>query len=246
VVSGQLEAVRPFDVPVARALRLSAPIGVQGLETPALDAALGRLREWRGKRAVDLTLSLLVAVVLAPIALFTALAIWLESPGSPVLFRQKRVGRRNREFWMLKFRTMHPDAEAVLYADGELLEQFIVCDHKIPAHLDPRITRIGRFLRRYSLDEIPQLLNVMAGEMSLVGPRPVERSQLSQYQDRKPYYLAVRPGLTGLWQVGGRSRVKFPVRAELDEHYVRNCTFLTDLKVLLRTPLAVLRGLNED
>jgi exopolysaccharide production protein ExoY len=244
VVSGQLEAVAPSAVPVA--LRIGAPTGVPVSEAPAFDAPLSGLAEWRGKRALDVMLSLLLAILLAPIALLTALAVWVESPQSPVLFRQKRVGRRNREFSMLKFRTMHPDAEAVLYADGDLLEQFIVYDHKIPSHLDPRITGTGRFLRRYSLDEIPQLFNVMTGDMSLVGPRPVERSQLAQYEERKPYYLAVRPGLTGLWQVGGRSRVKFPLRAELDEHYVRNCTLLMDLKILLRTPIAVLRGLNED
>jgi exopolysaccharide production protein ExoY len=245
VVSGQLEAVRPFEVPVA-ALRVSAPIGVPDSATGPSDATFGGVAEWRGKRALDVILSVLLGLLLAPIALLTALAILIESPRSPVLFRQRRVGRRNREFSMLKFRTMHPDAEAVLHADGDLLEQFIVYDHKIPSHLDPRITSTGRFLRRYSLDEIPQLLNVLAGDMSLVGPRPVERTQLAQYQERKPYYLALRPGLTGLWQVGGRSKVKFPVRAELDEHYARNCTLRLDLKILLRTPVAVLRGLNED
>jgi len=147
---------------------------------------------------------------------------------------------------MLKFRTMQPDAEERLRSEWDLLAHFYAADHKIPDHLDPRITRIGRFLRRSSIDEIPQLFNVLAGHMSLVGPRPVERTQLAQYGQRRPYYLAMRPGLTGLWQVGGRSRVTFPARAHLDEEYARRCSFNMDLKVLLKTPVAVVKGLNED
>ena len=147
---------------------------------------------------------------------------------------------------MLKFRTMQPDAEHQLRSNGELLERFTASDHKIPSRLDPRVTLTGRFLRRSSIDEIPQLFNVLAGDMSLVGPRPVERTQLAQYGELRPYYLSMRPGLTGLWQVRGRNRIKFPARAKVDEHYARNCSFLLDVGILVRTPVAVLRGLNED
>jgi exopolysaccharide production protein ExoY len=221
-------------------------------EVPKLDSpdiglvVLPEIRPWRGKRALDILMAAPLAIVLAPLAVLAALAIWLEAPRSPILFRQRRVGRGGREFWMLKFRSMQPDAEERLHAQEDLLERFYTGDHKIPDHLDPRITRTGRFLRRSSIDEIPQLFNVLAGQMSLVGPRPVEGTQLGQYESRELYYLSMRPGLTGLWQVGGRSRVIFPVRAQLDEHYARNCSFLIDLKILLRTPFAVLRGLNED
>lgn len=230
----------------------SVPVIAPGTLSPALEssdgavAVLPQLREWRGKRLLDLVLAAGLTLAFAPLLLVVAAAIWLDAPGSPVLFRQRRVGRGNREFPMLKFRSMQPDAEERLYAEQHLLDHFYAADHKIPDHLDPRITRIGRFLRRSSIDEIPQLFNVLAGHMSLVGPRPVERTQLAQYGYRKPYYLAMRPGLTGLWQVGGRSRVAFPARAELDESYARDCRLLTDLRILIRTPLAVLRGLNED
>lgn len=202
--------------------------------------------EWPGKRLVDFLGALFFLIVLAPLMLAAGLAIWLSSPRSPVLFRQRRVGRGGCEFWMLKFRTMEPDAESRLHAEEELLAHFYAADHKIPDHLDPRITVIGRFLRRSSIDEIPQLINVLAGHMSLVGPRPVERTQLAQYAERTPYYLAMRPGLTGLWQVAGRSQVKFPARAVLDEHYAVKCSPVTDARILLMTPLAILRGLNED
>lgn len=202
--------------------------------------------DWRGKRALDVVAAGLLLLLLAPLLMVAGLAVWLESPGSPVLFRQRRVGRGDREFPMLKLRSMHPNAEQRLQAEPDLLEQFYAADHKIPDHLDPRITRIGRFLRRSSIDEIPQLLNVLAGHMSLVGPRPVERTQLAQYGELVPCYLSMRPGLTGLWQVGGRSRVAFPARAHLDLIYARDCSPVLDLKILLRTPFAVLRGQNED
>ena len=232
----------------ADALPLIAPgqLAPEAVEFDGGFSVLPHVQSWRGKRVLDLVTALFLVTVVAPVAFLVALAIWLEAPGLPILFRQHRVGRGNRDFAMLKFRTMQPDAEERLRAEPHLLSCFIAADHKIPDHLDPRITRIGRFLRRSSLDEIPQLFNVLAGHMSLVGPRPVERTQLSQYEHRRVYYLAVRPGLTGLWQVSGRSKVSFPERAELDESYACTCTFQTDLKVLARTPRAVLQGLNED
>lgn len=242
IKSTQFAALRADEVPVLAAGQLAPELGY----SDGGRAVQLQVSEWRAKRAMDLVVAAVLSVLVAPVALVAALAIWLDAPGSPIMFRQKRVGRANREFSMLKFRTMRPDAEEWLRTEPQWLDHFYAFDHKIPDHIDPRITRIGRFLRRSSIDEIPQLINVLAGHMSLVGPRPVERTQLDQYESRRPYYLAMRPGLTGLWQVGGRSRVPFPARAHLDETYARNCTLATDLKVLLKTPLAVLRGLNED
>jgi exopolysaccharide production protein ExoY len=242
VTSTNFAAVRAEDVPVIAPGRLSPELGSSDSGVRTLPA----FGEWQGKRVLDLVLAAILTVLLAPVLVLAALAVWLDHPKGPVLFRQRRVGRGNREFSMLKFRSMQPDAEARLHAEQDLLDHFIASDHKIPDHLDPRITRIGRFLRRSSIDEIPQLFNVLAGQMSLVGPRPVERTQLEQYGVRTPYYLAMRPGLTGLWQVGGRSRVTFPARAYLDEQYACQCSLLTDLKILAKTPFAVLRGLNED
>lgn len=203
-------------------------------------------RGWLGKRSLDVVLSLVLLVALLPVLLLIAAAVRLTSPG-PVLFRQRRVGRGGREFPILKFRTMHTDAERLLRADPELHERFVAGGHKLPCADDPRVTRVGRLLRRTSFDELPQLFNVLAGHMSLVGPRPVERTQLDRdYQGFAAPYLALRPGLTGLWQVSGRSRVTFPERAHLDERYLDACGPLTDARILLRTPVVVVTGRGAD
>ncbi len=227
----------------ARAAVLPVPVPVQ--LTDALSSS-ARLPGWAGKRAVDIVLSLVLVVVTLPLFVVLAVVIKLTSPG-PVLFRQRRVGRGGQDFPMLKFRTMHPDSEERLRRDRALLERFLAGSHKIPSRLDPRVTSVGRVLRRISLDELPQLLNVLAGHMSIVGPRPVERSQLIRdYGVHEATYLALRPGLTGLWQVSGRSRVQFPERAELDSRYLRTCSPWTDAKIILRTPRAVVTGLGAD
>lgn len=201
---------------------------------------------WIGKRLLDVTLSTLLLVLTLPIFLILAVLIRSTSRG-PVLFRQRRIGRGGQEFGMLKFRTMYLDSEARLRAEPELYDLFLRCDHKIPSRLDPRVTSVGRALRRFSLDELPQLLNVLLGHMSIVGPRPVEHSQLVRdYIGYEGAYTAMRPGLTGLWQVSGRSTVHFPERAELDSHYVRKCGPWVDAKIILRTPIVVFTGLGAD
>ena len=201
---------------------------------------------WRGKRAVDMAVTALMILLFLPVFLAVGAAVKLTSPG-PVLFRQRRVGRGGREFSILKFRTMASDAERQLAADPELQERFVTGGHKLPSAADPRVTRIGRLLRRTSFDELPQLFNVIAGDMSLVGPRPVERSQLDRdYRGFEASYLALRPGLTGLWQVSGRSTIDFPARAHLDERYLASCGPWIDTKILLRTPLVVVTGRGAD
>jgi len=201
---------------------------------------------WPGKRAIDVGMSLLLILLTLPLFLLLAVVIKLTSPGT-VFFRQRRVGRGGADFPMLKFRTMQADAEARLRSDPFLHDIFLQGGHKIPSHLDPRVTRVGRVMRRFSLDELPQLLNVVFGHMSMVGPRPVERSQLVRdYGEHQAAYLALRPGLTGLWQVSGRSTVRFPERAELDSHYQRTCGPWIDTKIILRTPLALFTGLGAD
>lgn len=198
---------------------------------------------WRGKRTADVVVSIVICLLVLPVLVLIGVLIKLTSRG-PALFRHRRVGRFGREFDMLKFRTMHVDAEERLRGDAALLGTYLAWDHKIPGSMDPRITRVGRVLRATSLDELPQLLNIIAGSMSLVGPRPVERAQLSQYGTRVRAYLALRPGLTGLWQVTGRDSVGFPDRAEIDHDYVSACRWSLDAAILARTPLAVVRGLS--
>lgn len=201
---------------------------------------------WRGKRALDVAAAALLLLLFLPVFLFVALAAKLSSRG-PVLFRQRRVGRGGQEFSILKFRTMRADAERQLEVDPELRRQFVAGGHKLPSGVDPRVTRVGRVLRRSSFDELPQLLNVLAGHMSLVGPRPVERTQLDRdYNGFESTYLSLRPGLTGLWQVSGRSTIAFPERAHLDERYKASCGPWTDAKILFRTPLVVVTGRGAD
>jgi exopolysaccharide biosynthesis polyprenyl glycosylphosphotransferase len=190
------------------------------------------------KRTMDVLVSGLLLLLLSPLLVLIAIAILLDG-GRPVLFRQRRAGLEGEPFTMLKFRTMVADAEQRL---GELvdLEKLEQPAFKIPD--DPRVTRVGRPLRRFSLDELPQLFNVLRGEMSLVGPRPEEESVVALYNERQRGRLAIKPGVTGPMQVYGRSDLTFEERLAMDRDYLDNLSLLTDLSILLRTPRAVVRG----
>lgn len=190
------------------------------------------------KRVLDVVVAVALLVVAAPLLAILALAVRLTSPG-PALFRQVRVGQAGRPFRILKLRTMADGAEARLDDEGPLRRAYLANNFKVPAAVDPRLTTIGRFLRRTSLDELPQLLNVVRGDMSLVGPRPVVPAELAMYGDAAALYEAVRPGLSGYWQVHGRSTVIGAERIALDEYYLRNRTIWLDLKILARTVPAV-------
>ena len=205
------------------------------LQMPRLHLAQALL-----KKAVDVVLSLLVVVLLAPLALGIAIAIRRESPG-PVFFRQERLGLGGRKFKIWKFRSMRIDAENLLRSDPFLYRCYVENDYKLPPEEDPRITRVGRFLRRTSLDELPQLLNVLRGEMSLVGPRPVVPAEIEHYGADARVFLAVKPGITGDWQVSGRSEIAYPERARLDIDYITNWTLGRDLGILAGTAAAVLK-----
>ena len=193
------------------------------------------------KRLIDLGGAL--ALILATLPVMLALAILIRRDGGPVIFRHTRIGRDGQPFACLKFRTMVMDADArlarLLAEDPAAAEEWAV-RRKLPN--DPRITAIGRRLRATSLDELPQLFNVLSGEMSLVGPRPVVRSELDQHYGPAAIaaYGAVRPGITGLWQISGRSDTTYVERVSLDTRYVRDWSVLLDLKILLRTIPAVL------
>ena len=195
----------------------------------------------RVKRGLDLLGAGLLLLALLP--LFGLLVVLIRADGGPGLFRHQRVGRGGRLFWCYKFRSMRMDADAVLaalLASNHAARQEWQARQKLAQ--DPRVTPLGRFLRSTSLDELPQLLNVLNGEMSLVGPRPVTaRELLARYGDGSAWYLSVRPGITGLWQVSGRSTTSYEERVELDVRYAMSLSFRTDLLVLLRTPWAVLR-----
>lgn len=194
---------------------------------------------YRIKRAFDFVAALGGIVVLSPLFLVIALAVKFTSKG-PVFFAQTRVGRNGRHFRFYKFRSMYADAEArkaALLKDNESADGVI-----FKMRDDPRITPIGRFLRRTSLDELPQLFNVLLGDMSLVGPRPPVPSEVRQYtlEDRKR--LNAIPGITCLWQVSGRSDIPFRQQVRLDQDYIRSHSLLRDLSILLRTVPAILTG----
>jgi exopolysaccharide biosynthesis polyprenyl glycosylphosphotransferase len=190
------------------------------------------------KRAMDIVISATVLLLLSPILALIAIAILLDT-GRPVLFRQRRAGEEGKPFTMLKFRTMVVDAEQRL---PELIDVASLDQPAFKIRDDPRVTRVGRFLRRMSLDEVPQLINVLRGDMSLVGPRPEEVAIVALYDERQRGRLAVKPGVTGPMQVYGRSDLTFEERLAMERDYLDNLSLLTDLAILLRTPRAIVRG----
>jgi Undecaprenyl-phosphate galactose phosphotransferase WbaP len=196
----------------------------------------------RTKRALDVLATLLIGLVALPMMALIALAIRLESAG-PALYAHRRVGRGGRSFYAWKFRSMVQDADRLLqaYLDQNPAARAEWQDSMKLTH-DPRVTRIGKLLRKTSLDELPQLWNVLRGEMSLVGPRPIVTAEIQKYADRFPLYAQVRPGLSGLWQVSGRSDTSYDERVRLDSYYVLNWSVWLDLYVLARTVPVVLFG----
>jgi undecaprenyl-phosphate galactose phosphotransferase len=222
-----------------------------GVEAEDLDGVLLLNMRWNlakpwnlvAKRGFDLTVATVAGLALSPLLAIVALIVRLDSPG-PVLFEQERMGRGRRLFRCFKFRTMFVDGEARLrthlkgHAQGrEEWERF----RKLKSY-DPRVTRVGRILRRFSLDELPQLINVFRNEMSLVGPRPYLPGEAERMGDVRETVLKAPPGITGLWQVSGRNNLTFEQRLRLDEYYVRNWSLWMDLVVLFKTVTAVLHG----
>lgn len=199
-------------------------------------------RRQRLKRLLDLALTAALLPLALPVTAAAALLVRLDSPG-PVFFRHRRIGRGGREIGVWKFRTMRRDADehlrACLARDPSLRAEW---ESRRKLRRDPRITRAGRWLRRTSLDELPQLWNVLRGDLSLVGPRPIVRDEISRYGGEGfALYQKVRPGLTGLWQVSGRSSTTYERRVALDSYYVRNWSVWLDLYILARTPAALVR-----
>ena len=190
------------------------------------------------KRAMDIVGAIVILILLAPLLAVIAALVAIDSPG-PVVFSQRRLGRFGRPIRCLKFRSMYVDAEARLLGDSKLFKRYVEHDYKLPAEIDTRITRIGRVLRRTSLDELPQLWNVLKGEMSLVGPRPIVPDEIHHYHGQGPLLLSLKPGMTGAWQVSGRSCVAYPKRALVELEYVEGWSLWRDLGILVRTVPAV-------
>jgi lipopolysaccharide/colanic/teichoic acid biosynthesis glycosyltransferase len=233
-----LLAVMPTEV-----LAEHTPVVVWSGEAPLVQLAGASRQRWQAvaKRAVDVIGAAIGILVCAPLMALIAIAIRLESPGSPV-FRHERIGYRGKRFLCLKLRTMRVDAEERLRSDPIMYDLYRRHHFKIPDDRDPRVTRIGRFLRRTSLDELPQLWNVLMGEMSLVGPRPVVEEELVWYGEDQDIMLSVRPGITGAWAVNGRQSLGYPERCKTELSYVRQWTVGRDLQILVRTARILARS----
>jgi exopolysaccharide production protein ExoY len=225
-----------FDASIFKlALRSVGGVPVITLRSGALTGLEGTL-----KRTFDIAVAALLLTLIAPLMTIIALLIKLSSPG-PVFFRQERVGKGGRRIQIYKFRTMHQNAEGILKANSELYRSYVENNYKLPKGEDPRVTFVGGFLRGLSLDEIPQLFNVLKGEMSLVGPRPVVPAEIEKYGDYASLLLSVQPGLTGQWQVSGRSDIAdYARRVRIDMEYIRDQSIARDLQILFRTLPAVL------
>lgn len=193
------------------------------------------------KRGLDVVMASVLIVIFSPLMIGLAATIRWSSPGA-ILFRQARAGLNGRYFDILKFRTMRMDAEEALRSDPELYREYVENDYKLPLETDPRVTPIGRWLRKTSLDELPQLFNVLFGDMSLVGPRPVVSAELEHYRHRAPTLLSVLPGVTGEWQVSGRNNIRYPERCEVELEYVHRWSLTHDFVILYRTVGSTISG----
>jgi exopolysaccharide biosynthesis polyprenyl glycosylphosphotransferase len=232
------KTVRLPVAPVERLLTTGRLESVDGIGVYSLANGPDRAVALLAKRGMDLVGSAVLLVLFSPVLGVLALLIKLDSKG-PVFFRQERVGLQGRSFHVVKFRSMRTGAEEQL---DELLQHNEINGHAFKLAEDPRITRVGRFLRRSSLDELPQLLNVLRGEMSLVGPRPPLPREVANYDIWHRRRLSMKPGMTGLWQVGSRHSPEFDHWVEQDLEYIDSWSLWLDLKIMARTVPAVLSG----
>lgn len=210
----------------------------------------GTFYEYHTKRVIDIAMALALLIIFFPICVVVAIAIKLTSPGPIFADVPERVGQNGKRFKMFKFRSMIMNAHTLLRTDPrfkELFEEYKKGSYKLPH--DPRVTKIGKFIRKHSIDEIPQILNVIRGEMSVVGPRAYYPDELENQQEQFPHVktlvnkvLSVRPGITGLWQVSGRSEINFDERIVIDAKYVDTISLFKDLKIMIKTPLIMLTG----
>jgi lipopolysaccharide/colanic/teichoic acid biosynthesis glycosyltransferase len=202
------------------------------------------------KRLIDIIGSFFLLVLFSPICLLVALAIKLDSKGPVFADVPERLGKDKKKFKMYKFRSMITNAHYLLRQDPkfrQLYEEYKKGSYKLKN--DPRVTRVGKFIRKHSLDEIPQLINVLKGEMSLVGPRAYYSDEYEEQSKKYPHcqkyfekVFRIKPGITGLWQVSGRSEIDFEKRIKLDSHYAKNLSLWLDLKIILKTPLVMITG----
>jgi exopolysaccharide production protein ExoY len=191
------------------------------------------------KRVIDIIGGMVGILVTLPCLLVISCFYFYGTNKGPIFFKQVRLGKNGRKFYIYKFRSMVVDAEQKLKSDEKLYQKYLNNNFKLEQEEDPRITSFGRFIRKTSLDELPQFINVLKGDMSLVGPRPVVLEELNEYKNKKAEFLSVKPGVTGYWQVCGRSGVGYPERVDIELYYVYNKSLLLDIKIIFKTVIQV-------
>lgn len=194
------------------------------------------------KRFFDIVLSILALIVFSPIFLFVFIADQFGSNKGPLFFQQVRMGQYHKPFKILKFRSMVVGADEILHNDAKLYKEYIDNNYKLKPEQDPRITGLGRWLRKTSIDEIPQFINILCGDMTIIGPRPVVPEELSQYDGHVDKLLSVRPGAMGLWQASGRSNIGYPERADLELSYVDRASLLFDVQILFKNVISIFKS----
>ena len=194
-------------------------------------------------RLFDVIGSIIALVFLSPLLFLSSLLILIDS-GFPILFKQKRMGKNGKLFNVYKFRTMKKEAEKILRSDPELYKKYIENGYKLHPKDDPRILKFGHFLRNSSIDEIPQFFNVIKGDMSVVGPRPIVPEEIERYGEHSEEFLSIKPGITGLWQVCGRSNINYPDRKYLDLIYISNKSLFLDINIIFKTFIVVFKKIG--
>lgn len=193
------------------------------------------------KKLIDIIGSLIGIAICGIIAIpFFFIYKFDKQNKGPMFFKQRRLGQCGKEFGIYKFRSMVVNAEEALKKDEELYKKYVANSYKLEPEEDPRITPFGRFIRKTSLDELPQFINVLKGEMSLVGPRPIVEDELREYGNRADLFLSVKPGVTGYWQVSGRSEVNYPERVDIELYYMQNQSIKLDLEIIFKTIIQVI------
>ena len=194
------------------------------------------------KRLTDIVLSLLALIGFSPVFLGVWIANRFGDYKGPLFFKQTRIGKNGKPFKMYKFRSMIVNADEILHSNIELYEKYVENNYKLEPDEDPRITKLGRWLRRTSIDEIPQFINILKGDMSIVGPRPVVKEELKEYGDRVDKFLSVKPGAMGLWQASGRSNIGYPERCDLELSYVDKASYWYDVRIMFKNIISIFKN----
>ncbi|MFT8393506.1 MAG: sugar transferase [Liquorilactobacillus ghanensis] len=206
------------------------------------DRTAGKMVYLFVKRAIDIVIALLALTCMIPLFLVLLLIYRFGENRGPLFYKQERVGKNRRKFFIYKFRSMVIGAEEKLRQNPELYQKYVENSYKLPPEIDPRITRLGKFLRKTSIDELPQFINILKGEMTLIGPRPIIEEELQEYGDQVDKFLSVTPGAMGYWQASGRSNINYPERCDYELYYVDHASFLFDTKILLKNIMSIFKG----